>query len=317
MYNLKDENDSRINRYVLNCINSETSSIEFNFMRCFPKDSHVFYFDTIENIDYVWSIYLCKANREFFVDGGGVANKDAFHATNYIKVANDFGKMNIAALETALQENKMPALVYLNNTTDAGVAYSEKEIWEIYTFCNKRNILLYVNGDRLANAVADWRTSFLGVRQNCDMLSIGGTRYGIFFGVVCIVFNQELKLTIDDICIKAGLSFENKGLIQKQFGILFNNNEYTGLGKNANNLAYKLQCFFQKKKLGKVVSVYTNHVKVILSRNQHNMCSSLFRYNKVADLSDDEVLVEFVTNWETTEKEILDCIELISMATNE
>lgn len=63
----------------------------------------------------------------------------------------------------------------------------------MYSFCKLHNLLLYVNGARLACALTskenDMAMKYLA--YNCDAFYIGGTKNGVLFGEALVLVNDS------------------------------------------------------------------------------------------------------------------------------
>ncbi|MBN2617512.1 MAG: aminotransferase class I/II-fold pyridoxal phosphate-dependent enzyme, partial [Spirochaetales bacterium] len=68
------------------------------------------------------------------------------------------GKINIEQIETQQKEHHFehmvkPGLVYISQPTELGTIYSKDELNIIYSYCKSNNLLLYIDGARLASAI--------------------------------------------------------------------------------------------------------------------------------------------------------------------
>ena len=101
----------------------------------------------------------------------------AIEATGHkvIPVTVDDGKLNVEHIKFVLDSHTdehmvKPKLVYISNPTEIGTIYNKKELEEMYSFCKLHNLLLYVDGARLACALTSKENDMTmkDLAYNCD-----------------------------------------------------------------------------------------------------------------------------------------------------
>ena len=108
------------------------------------------------------------------------------------------GKMHAEDLENYIQvfyENEscehmvFPGAVYVSLSTEYGTLYSKAELAAIHAVCQKREIPLFVDGARLAYALAadECDITLPELAQLCDVFYIGGTKCGALCGEAVVV----------------------------------------------------------------------------------------------------------------------------------
>ena len=77
-----------------------------------------------------------------------------------------------------------PGAVYVSLSTEYGTLYSKAELAAIHAVCQKREIPLFVDGARLAYALAadECDITLPELAQLCDVFYIGGTKCGALCG---------------------------------------------------------------------------------------------------------------------------------------
>jgi threonine aldolase len=71
-----------------------------------------------------------------------------------------------------------PRVVQLAQVTELGTCYSLAELRRIREFCQARELFLYLDGARIANAVAELNCSLADLAACADVLSFGATKNG-------------------------------------------------------------------------------------------------------------------------------------------
>lgn len=83
----------------------------------------------------------------------------------------------------------MPGLVYISQPTEFGTLYSLDELTKISAVCHSHSISLYVDGARLAYALACPQNDVTlpDLARLCDAFYIGGTKCGALFGEAVVL----------------------------------------------------------------------------------------------------------------------------------
>lgn len=159
-----------------------------------------------------------------------------------------------------------PRLVYISQPTEYGALYSLEELQDIKDVCEDHELLLYVDGARMAyalgaenNDVTLWDLAAL-----CDAFTIGGTKCGALFG----------------------------------------NGEYYRLGQHADALALQIRNALEARGLSMYNSSTTNQQFIILTPVQQASLSETFIFEHYAKTEDGRDIIRFCTSWATTQSEV-------------
>jgi threonine aldolase len=85
-----------------------------------------------------------------------------------------------------------PRAVEITQATELGTCYTLSELGEIRGFCDAHDLLLYLDGARLANAAAYLGCSLADLAAPADVLSFGGTKNGAVGAEAVIVMREAL-----------------------------------------------------------------------------------------------------------------------------
>ena len=115
-------------------------------------------------------------------------------------IPTDDGKITKKLLEEKYksftnEHHTVPRKVYISNTTEVGTLYSKKDLEEIYDFCKKHDLYLFMDGAMLAHAIANEKSDlkFKDLTKLCDIFYFGGTKNGLMFGEALVIVNDNLK----------------------------------------------------------------------------------------------------------------------------
>ena len=87
-----------------------------------------------------------------------------------------------------------PGMVYITHPTELGALYTMDELNALSSVCRRYRIPLYLDGARLAYALASDKTDITleDIASLCDIFYIGGTKCGALFGEALVVPRPKL-----------------------------------------------------------------------------------------------------------------------------
>jgi len=137
------------------------------------------------------------------------------------------------------EHHSQPKVVSITQATEMGTVYTAEEISEIADLTHKHQMLLHMDGARIANAAV---TLGLGFREmtadaGVDVLSFGGTKNGMMYGEAVIIFDQTLSEDFKYIR-KQGMQLASKmRFIAAQFEAYLTNDLWKKNAEHANKMA--------------------------------------------------------------------------------
>lgn len=162
-----------------------------------------------------------------------------------VTIDTEDGKLTPELLEKQLkisgpETDVIPKIVYISNTTETGLVYSIEEIKALHKLCKDFNCYLYVDGARLAVALAREKFSLKELSESCDAFTIGGTKNGAIFGEILVLVADEFKKRIRNHMKQKGAILAKGYILAAQFDALFDQGLYYDLGNNAYATAMRL-----------------------------------------------------------------------------
>lgn len=199
-----------------------------------------------------------------------------------------------------------PRLVYISQSTELGGVYSFRELAELRTVCHEYNLLLYMDGARLAAAlVSDANDALLpDVAELCDAFYIGGTKNGLMFGEAMVIMNNSLKEDFRYHQKQRGGLLAKGFLLGLQFDAIFEDDLYFKIAAHADRMACRLKTGFEKQGVRFFVDSHTNQLFPILSNGTINGLAGGFLFETWQEVDETHTAVRFVTSWNTTEEEV-------------
>jgi len=199
------------------------------------------------------------------------------HKVNSIQTSN--GKITTKQINDVINEHKKlyehmvkPKVVFISQSTEIGTIYLKKELENIYNYCKKNNLLLYLDGARIGSALSSSKNdlSLSDIVDFTDIFYIGGTKNGALLGEAIIISNNDLKKDFRIHMKQRGALLAKGRILGIQFLELFKNNDnlFFDIAKHANNMAVKLTQgikelhykFFSESPTNQIFPIFPNSI---------------------------------------------------------
>jgi threonine aldolase len=198
-----------------------------------------------------------------------------------------------------------PKMVYISQTTEAGTVYSKEELKEIYQVTKELGMYLFVDGARLASALATNLMTLDDLAHYSDVFYIGATKNGSPLGEAICIVNDELK-SFFRYSIKQNGGMYSKGYVAGIcFEELFKDNLYFSLGENANKCAKYLASNLSDRGILLAYPCVTNQVFPVVSNEMFLKLKEIVSFELWEDRGESKI-IRFVCNFKTTLKMIDD-----------
>ena len=197
-----------------------------------------------------------------------------------------------------------PKMVYISNPTELGTIYTKKELTILSEYCQQQDLLLYLDGARLAVALtaADNDLSFEDLPALLDAFYIGGTKTGALCAEALVIINPALKTHFRFSIKQKGAMLAKGWLLGVQFEALFHNNLYVELGSHINQMASLLKDIFQQANIPFLAKPQTNQLFPVLPKQLANKICARYSVEKIPDtrISTEQICLRFCTSWAST-----------------
>ncbi|ERL25250.1 threonine aldolase family protein [Mitsuokella sp. oral taxon 131] len=161
-----------------------------------------------------------------------------------LALPHEHGKLSAATIEAVLSasradENRdhmvFPGMVYLSQPTECGTLYTREELTRIHAVCRTHDIPLYLDGARLAYALAcpENDVTLPDIARLCDIFYIGGTKCGALFGEAVVLPNPSFIPHFFTIIKQHGALLAKGRIAGIQFDTLFTDGLYEAGGATA------------------------------------------------------------------------------------
>lgn len=209
------------------------------------------------------------------------------------------------ASSTVPEHEVAPGAVYLSHPSESGTLYSQEILQEIRQICDEYQIPLYIDGARLAYALASPHNdvSLADLARIAHVFTIGGTKCGALCGEAVVIapelggcFRNMLKQT-------SGILAKGR-LLGLQFDALFTDKLYLELCKEGVDFALAIQDAFSRRNIPLFIESYTNQQFPILTQEQMDKLAENYSFETWEPLEDGRTVVRFCTSWATRRKDV-------------
>ena len=200
----------------------------------------------------------------------------------------------------------MPGMVYISHPTEYGTLYSHSELEEISRICHQHQIPLYLDGARLAYALACPQNdlSLQDLAALCDVFYIGGTKCGALFGEAVVITVPGLIPHFFTIIKQHGALLAKGRLLGIQFDTLFTNHLYEHIGKSAISAADQIRDMLKSNGFQLCYDSPTNQIFCIIDNSVMDRLLSQVECSFWEKYDDSHTVIRFVTSWATTQEDV-------------
>ncbi|MBO0690247.1 MAG: threonine aldolase, partial [Candidatus Dormibacteraeota bacterium] len=141
---------------------------------------------------------ICAGTAHIHVDECGAPER--FTSSKLLPVPTPDGKLTPELIATRMdgvgdQHHVQPRAISLAQVTELGTCYRPDELAAIVGYAREHDLLVHMDGARLANAVAHLGCSAREITEGVDVLSFGATKNGAMNADAVVVLRPELADT--------------------------------------------------------------------------------------------------------------------------
>ena len=138
---------------------------------------------------------FCADTAHVNVDECGAPEK--FTGCKLIAIPTPDGKLRVEQIKPLLhgigvEHHVQPRVISISQATEMGTVYTRDELKALADFAHDNDMLLHVDGARLANAAVALDATFKEITADAgvDVLSFGGTKNGMMYGEAVVFFDK-------------------------------------------------------------------------------------------------------------------------------
>jgi threonine aldolase len=251
---------------------------------------------------------ICAESSHLNVDECGAAER--LLGAKLLPVVTPDGKLTPELIESRLggrgdEHRVQPRVIQIAQVTELGTCYSLAELRDLRDFARGRGLLVYLDGARLANAVAYLDCSLADVAACADVLSFGGTKNGALGVEAVLTMTEEAAI---------GAQYQRKQLLQlaskmrflsAQVEALLANELWLANARHANSMAQRLaDAITRIPGVRLEYPVQSNGVFASLSSSHAVALQEDWSFHIWSELPDNRCVVRWMTAFDTTEADI-------------
>lgn len=189
-----------------------------------------------------WQAVITVDSAHIVVDECGAPAR--FTGSTIAPVAHDDGKLRAAAIEPFLhwagtEHHPQPRVLSISQVTEMGTVYSVDEIAELCDLARANDLLVHVDGARIANAAAATGSDLITMLRDpgVDVLSFGLTKNGAMYGEAVVFLRPELADRARYVRKQAGQLPSKARYVAAQASALLADDLWLARARHANDMA--------------------------------------------------------------------------------
>ena len=267
-----------------------------------------------------WNSVITASSAHIEEDECGAPEK--FTGCKVLTVDTPDGKLRPDLLRRHMhgfgfEHHSQPAVISVSQSTEMGTVYNVKEIRELADFAHENNMLLHMDGARLANAAVSLGLPFRAFTTDAgvDVLSFGGTKNGMMYGEAVCFLRPGLAEGFKYLR-KQGMQLASKmRFIAAQYIAYLNNDLWKECAEHANKMALELEKRIRTIEGVTITQkVESNGIFLIMPEDVADRLSrEYFFYPWNEELSE----YRLMTSWDTTSDDITQFADRMSVMMSE
>jgi threonine aldolase len=257
---------------------------------------------------------ICAETAHINVDECGAPEK--FTSCKLLSLRTPDGKIEVDQIKPLLHEvgfehHVQPRVISVSQATEMGTVYTPRELKVLADFAHNNNMLLQVDGARIANAAAGLNVKLKAITRNAgvDVLSFGGAKNGMMYGEAVVFFDKNLARDFK-YTRKQGTHLPSKmRFISAQFEALLANDLWRRNAQHANEMAQLLARELEKvPQITITQKVEANGVFALVPKQYIPLLQKKYFFYVWNEETSE---VRFMTSFDTSEDDIADFVRLV------
>ena len=261
-----------------------------------------------------YNAVICAETAHINVDECGAPEK--FTGCKLLSVTTPDGKIRAEQIGPFLhgvgfEHHVQPGVVSISQASEMGTVYTQREVKTLSGFAHKHNMLLHMDGARIANAAVSLNASFKEITKDAgvDVLSFGGAKNGMMYGEAVVFFDKQLAADFKYIR-KQGMHLPSKmRFIAAQFEALLSGDLWRRSAAHANRMAQILASELAKiPRITITQKVEANGVFALVPQKYIALLQKKYFFYVWNDETSE---IRLMTSFDTTEQDIAEFIGLV------
>lgn len=268
----------------------------------------------LQSVSKSYNAVICAETAHINVDECGAPEK--FTGCKLLAVATADGKLRVEDIKHFLhgvgfEHHVQPRVISVSQATEMGTVYTQSELKALAGFAHKNNMLLHVDGARIANAAVSLNVSLKAITADVgvDVLSFGGAKNGMMYGEAVVFFNKQLASDFRYVR-KQGMHLPSKmRFISAQFEALLSGDLWRRSASHANRMAQVLAG--ELDKIPKITLTQPVQSNGVFAKLPEKYISQLQKKYFFYVWNEETSEIRLMTSFDTTQDDIRDFVELV------
>jgi threonine aldolase len=257
---------------------------------------------------------ICAETAHIEEDECGAPEK--FTGCKLLPVKPVNGKLTPESIEHHLkgfdfEHHSQPRVISISQVTEMGTVYQPKEIRALADLAHQHNMLLHMDGARIANAAVALNMGFKAFTKDAgvDILSFGGTKNGMMMGEAVLFFNPELTVDTKYLRKQCMQLFSKMRFMGAQFLAYFEEDLWKETASHSNAMAQYLKN--ELSELPQIKITQPVEANAVFATIPKELIEPLQEHFYFYIWNEKESEVRWMTTFDTTEIEIREFVLLI------
>jgi threonine aldolase len=205
--------------------------------------------------------------------------------------------------------HSQPRIVTITQSTENGRVWSPAALTEFIDYAHQHELLVHVDGSRIANAKAALEDPPREAVGDADIVTVGGTKNGMLFGDAVLIRRPEHFQGIRFVQKQIGHLASKHRFISAQFEAMLQDDLWLQTAAHANRMAATLSAGFAEAGLQLAAPTEANEVFAILDPTTTARVREHFAVHAPDPM---RPVVRFVCSWATTDDDVAAVLKVIA-----
>ncbi|OBA82194.1 MULTISPECIES: threonine aldolase family protein [Mycolicibacterium] len=205
--------------------------------------------------------------------------------------------------------HSQPRIVTITQSTENGRVWSPAALTEFIDYAHQHELLVHVDGSRIANAIAALDVPPREAVGDADIVTVGGTKNGMLFGDAVLIRRPEHFQGIRFVQKQIGHLASKHRFISAQFEAMLQDDLWLQTAAHANRMAATLSAGFAEAGLQLAAPTEANEVFAILDPTTTARVREHFAVHAPDPM---RPVVRFVCSWATTDDDVAAVLKVIA-----
>jgi len=259
---------------------------------------------------------VCADSAHIHVDECGAFER--YTGAKLLTVPHENGKLTIETIKTHMgavgnEHHNQPRVISISQLTEWGTAYTVEEIRALASYAHAHDMLLHVDGARIANAIVSEGSSFkeMITETGVDVLSFGGAKNGMMYGEAIVSFDRKSSLELK-YSRKQGMQLMSKmRFIAAQYIALLEDDLWFSNASSANDCMSVL--YDGIKSIEEIEIVEQPQGNILFATLPLTWIEELLKTQHFYPMHDDgeKGMIRLVTSFDTTQDEVVTFVDAV------